>query len=119
LLFVFYLEARPELGYAPINSPAYLRGYSLEGLRELENLRLNTTEALEGSYIHDTLRQLFELIWKGFPTGGVAGLDLGAIHSNGFTIAPLQGHLFDPAKLKILNSVTLRNSVMQKVIRLM
>jgi hypothetical protein len=119
LLFLFYLEARPELGYAPVNSTAYLRGYSLEGLRDLENLRLNSPEALEGSYIHQTLQQLFGLIWKGFPSTGSTGLDLGAVQSNGFTIEPLQGHLFDPAKLKILNSVKLRNEVMQKVIRLM
>ncbi|WP_421794117.1 Eco57I restriction-modification methylase domain-containing protein [Hydrocarboniphaga effusa] len=119
LLFLFYLEARPELGYAPINAKAYLRGYSLENLRDLEKLPLTTPEALEGTYIHDSLKRLFDLIWNGFPTGKSGGLDLGAIHNNGFTIAPLQGHLFDPARLKILNSVKLRNKVMQQVIRLM
>jgi hypothetical protein len=30
LLFLFYIEARPELGYVPINqSEVYLKGYSL------------------------------------------------------------------------------------------
>ena len=37
LLFVFYIEARPELGYVPIQrSETYLKGYSLESLRDLE-----------------------------------------------------------------------------------
>ena len=40
LLFLFYVEARPELGYAPINSEAYRKGYSLEHLRDLEMVRL-------------------------------------------------------------------------------
>ncbi len=119
MLFLFYLEARPELGYAPINAKAYLRGYSLENLRDLEKLQLTTPEALEGTYIHDSLKRLFDLIWGGFPVAKPDGLDLGAIHNNGFTIAPLQGHLFDPSRLKILGSVKLRNKVMQQVIRLM
>jgi hypothetical protein len=37
LLFMFYIEARPELGYVPIaKSEVYLKGYSLESLRDLE-----------------------------------------------------------------------------------
>lgn len=119
LLFLFYLEARPELGYAPVQAKAYLRGYSLENLRDLEKLALTTPEALEGSFIHESLKRLFDLIWTGFPVAKSGGLDLGAINNNGFTLAPLQGHLFDPARLKILGSVKLRNKVMQQVIRLM
>jgi type I restriction-modification system DNA methylase subunit len=121
MLFLMYLEARPELGYAPVQAAAYLRGYSLEHLRDMENLSLTTPEALEGTYIHESLQTLFELIWKGFPAQAnvTGGLDLGGTINNGFQLAPLQGHLFDTTKLKILNSVKLRNRVMQKVIRLM
>ena len=121
MLFLLYLEARPELGYAPVDSVAYLRGYSLEQLRDLENLSLTTPEALEGTFVHESIQKLFALIWEGFPPKEKpeGGLKLGAIQNNGFRLAPLQGHLFDPTKLKILNSVKLRNRVMQKVIRLM
>src|SRR5699024_8739338 len=35
LLFLFYIEARPELGYAPITDAIYLQSYSLEHLRAL------------------------------------------------------------------------------------
>jgi len=121
MLFLMYLEARPELGYAPVQAAAYLRGYSLEHLRDLENISLTTPEALDGTYIHESLQALFTLIWDGFPAQGktMGGLDLASTVNNGFRLAPLQGHLFDPTKLKILNSVKLRNRVMQKVIRLM
>lgn len=123
LLFVFYLEARPELGYAPVDADAYLKGYSLEHLRDLEQLHLATDEALNGSYIHDSLKLLFRLIWEGFPPAeeGAAqpGLLAGMGDNTGFLLPPLQGHLFDPAKTPILNSVRLRNRVLQRVIRLM
>ena len=60
LLFMFYIEARPELGYVPIQkSEIYLKGYSLESLRELENVALNTPHAREGTYFDTTLRRLF------------------------------------------------------------
>jgi hypothetical protein len=121
MLFLLYLEARPELGYAPVGAAAYLKGYSLEQLRDLEYLSLTTPEALDGTFIHESIQKLFGLIWEGFPPKAMApgGLELGSILTNGFRLAPLQGHLFDPSKLKILNSVKLRNQVMQKVIRLM
>jgi len=125
LLFLFYIEARPELGYAPIDAEAYLKGYSIEHLRELEQTPLTTSEAQEGFYFHDSLKQLFGLIWLGFPRrdADASQLDLTTRHDqvldNGFTIAPLQGHLFDPARTKLLGSVKLRNSVLQRVIELM
>lgn len=125
LLFMFYIEARPELGYAPIDAEAYLKGYSIEHLRELEQTPLTTSEAQEGFYFHDSLKQLFGLIWQGYPRRDATAsqLDLGGSHDglldNGFTIAPLQGHLFDPARTPLLGSVKLRNSVLQKVIELM
>lgn len=54
LLFLFYIEARPELGYVPHQSEAYRLGYSLESLRDLELVRLESQESRDGSY--STLR---------------------------------------------------------------
>jgi hypothetical protein len=122
MLFVLYLEARPELGYAPVDAEPYLKGYSLEHLRDLENMPLTTSEALDGTYIHDSLKKLFDMIWNGFPAARADGymeLTLSDSLRNGFRLAPLQGHLFDPDQLKILNSVKLRNRVMQRVIKRM
>jgi hypothetical protein len=126
LLFLFYIEARPELGYAPIAAEAYLKGYSLEHLRELEQVPLTTPEAQNGFYFHESLQQLFGLIWEGFPRSGafdsgqqeLADGD-GAVLETGFTIAPLQGHLFDPNQTKLLGSVKLRNHILQQVVQLM
>lgn len=130
LLFLFYIEARPELGYAPIQAEAYLKGYSVEHLRELEQIPLTTDEARNGFYFHESLQQLFGLIWQGFPRrdAGSGQQELGSdlelaqgdiVQGNGFTIAPLQGHLFDPERTRLLNSVKLRNHVLQRVIELM
>ncbi|TIC80327.1 Eco57I restriction-modification methylase domain-containing protein [Crenobacter intestini] len=124
LLFMFYIEARPELGYAPVDAEAYLKGYSVEHLRELEQTPLTTPDAQDGYYFHHSLERLFDLIWQGFPRRGGAGQsDLLAPHDalldTGFTIAPLQGHLFDPARTPLLGSVRLRNRVLQQVIELM
>jgi hypothetical protein len=79
LLFLFYIEARPDLGYAPITAEAYLKGYSLEHLRELEQMPLTTAESQEGTYFHESLKQLFTLIWEGFPRRGAQGGPLGEI----------------------------------------
>ena len=125
LLFLFYIESRPELGYAPIDAEAYLKGYSVEHLRQLEQTPLTTPEAQNGLYFHDSLKQLFNLIWQGFPARDASSsqLDLAADHDlsldTGFTIAPLQGHLFDPARTPLLGSVKLRNHILQRVIELM
>ncbi len=125
LLFLFYIEARPELGYAPIDAEAYLKGYSVEHLRELEQTPLTTSEAQEGTYFHESLKQLFGLIWQGFPRrdNSSGQMDFTAGHNllldAGFTIAPLQGHLFDPDRTPLLGSVKLRNRVLQQVIELM
>ncbi|HFH3921593.1 Eco57I restriction-modification methylase domain-containing protein [Pseudomonas aeruginosa] len=125
LLFLFYIEARPELGYAPIDAEAYLKGYSVEHLRELEQTPLTTSEAQEGTYFHESLKQLFGLIWLGFPRrdNSSGQMDFTAGHDllldAGFTIAPLQGHLFDPDRTPLLGSVKLRNRVLQQVIELM
>ncbi|MDT4797063.1 hypothetical protein FQZ97_296620 [compost metagenome] len=125
LLFLFYIEARPELGYAPIDAEAYLKGYSVEHLRELEQTPLTTSEAQEGTYFHESLKQLFGLIWQGFPRrdNSSGQMDFTAGHDllldAGFTIAPLQGHLFDPDRTPLLGSVKMRNRVLQQVIELM
>ena len=116
LLFLFYIEARPELGYAPVNDTIYLHGYSLEHLRELELVELSTERERNGRYLHDTLSTLFRLIDEGFarPTQTRIGTDVDA-----FELAPLKSHLFEPKRTAMLNQVVFPNHLLQKVIRLM
>jgi len=121
LLFVFYIEARPELGYVPIQrSETYLKGYSLESLRDLELVPLNTDEARNGFYFDDTLRRLFGLIHAG--SGDAVSQTLrshAATVREAFVLAPLDSRLFDPEATPLLNRLRFPNWLWQKVINLM
>ena len=117
LLFLFYMEARPELRYAPLDSEAYRKGYSLEHLREMELVRLNSEESLNGYYIHNSIQTLFRLIRDGFD-GGDPDLLPGALH-NTFQIKSLDSALFRKGATPLLDGVKLRNEVLQRVLRLM
>ncbi|SFE32480.1 N-6 DNA methylase [Paracidovorax konjaci] len=121
LLFMFYIEARPELGYVPIQkSEVYLRGYSLESLRDLELQPLPTPQSREGKYFDITLRRLFKLVSQGYGMGTQTGL-----HENTpgakdtFALAPLDSRLFDDSAMPLLSKVQFHNEVWQRVIRLL
>ena len=117
LLFLFYIEARPELGYAPVNAEPYRKGYSLEHLRDLELVRLTGGESLNGWYIHESVQTLFRLIRDGFD-GGDPNVLAGSLH-NTFQIRPLDSALFHEGAMQELDKVKFRNEVLQQVIRLM
>jgi len=117
LLFLLYIEARPELGYAPVDAEPYRKGYSLEHLRDLELVRLTGSESLNGWYIHESVQTLFRLIRDGFD-GGDPSVLAGSLH-NTFQVRPLDSALFRAGAMPLLDSVKLRNEVLQQVIRLM
>ena len=125
LLFLFYIEARPDLGYAPMDSETYLKGYSLEHLRDLELVRLTSEESLDGYYLHHAVQTLFALIRDGFDgsqRGGAADLlaaEPDAHLHHGFRIRALDRALFREGSTPLLDRVKLRNRVLQQVIRLM
>lgn len=119
LLFIFYLEARPELGYAPMGSDAYRLGYSLESLRDLEMTPLTTEEAREGTFLHESLATIFRLINEGFSIRQQElAVEREPLH-NTFELPRLQSHLFDPARTPILNRVRFRNHVLQRILELL
>ena len=115
LLFLFYIEARPDLGYAPLNADAYRKGYSLERLRDLEMVPLNSEESRDGFYLHDSIQLLFRLIRDGFE-GASGKLRYG---EDAFHIRKLDSALFREGATPLLDRVRLRNRVLQPVIRLM
>jgi hypothetical protein len=132
LLFLFYIEARPELNYIPIGSEVYRRGYSLERLRDLEQVPLLSDEDRESTYIHDSLLRLFQMIWEGYPKRDDSELQVqlsgdgsGDIFADSFRITPLKSHLFDPSRMPLLGGVItkarvrFRNGVLRDVIELM
>lgn len=122
MLFVLFIESRPELGYAPIKAQSYYTGYSLESLRDIaDNIRDDVTEVGNGYYLHETLAKLYDLIYAGYPKTEeelkeVVGAD--SLHDM-FLIAPLKAHIFDPEYTKMITASKLRNSCMLKIIELM
>lgn len=129
MLFLFYIEARPELGYAPMTAKTYLQGYSLETLRDLEIVTLQTEEDRNGRYFHDSLNMLFRLVREGYNGGvkvqGVLGIDATdesgrlSINEHQFRIPQLESHLFSDKNTPNLNRVVFRNETLQQVIQSM
>ena len=117
LLFLFYVESRLELGMAPMAADTYRDGYSLERLRDLEQVPLTTPEAQNGYYLHNSLRKLFELLQGGFQDDqGTLGF---AIQDYGFELPGLHSDLFNPDKTPLLKEAKLRNAPLQKVLELL
>ena len=122
MLFVLFIEARPELGYAPINEQVYASGYSLESLRDIaESIRNDTEEVGEGFYLFETLSKLYELIYTGYPAKESVYNKVKSLQSvhNIFVIPPLKAHIFDPEYTPMLVKAKIRNSVMLRIIDLM
>ena len=118
LLFIFFVESRPELKYAPATED-YLEGYSLESLRDLEMTPLSTERERNGTYFHDTISRLFTFFEAGTPAGNVEELHDTEGDGNFFEIRALPSGLFDPSRMKLLSQVKFPNWVLQRVIELM
>lgn len=116
LLFLFFIEARPELGFAPMKAKAYRMGYSLESLRELELVPLETDEDRTGHYISDTLDTLFSVVFDGTPAAGRVKDDA----AEEFTFNPVRTRLFSPDAIgTYLRGLRFRNATMQRIIELL
>lgn len=118
ILFLFYIEARPELGYLPTTDETWRTGYSLDSLRDLEMVRLTTDASRQGRYFHDSLQRMFSLIYQGNSISRQHD-QLHQSSANAFTLQGLDSHLFDPAKTPLLNRVVFSNETLQQVIRSM
>ena len=125
LLFCFYAEARGgEMDLLPIDEEAYRLGYSLESLRDLEQIPLATTAAEDGTYFHQHLQKLFGLIHEGFhPDAGSESVpqrefafeNTATIRT--FAVRPLTATLFAPDTMPLLNRASLSNRCLQQIIR--
>ncbi len=121
-LFMLFIESRSELGYAPMKSETYVKGYSLEGLRDVCARVKDAGEVVsEGYYIDDTISELFHMIYMGYPEDldeykkAVAEESLHDV----FTIEALKAHIFDPEYTKLITEAKLRNSAMLQIVDLM
>lgn len=122
MLFVLFIEARPELGYAPMKDIAYVTGYSLETLRDIvDEINEDIEEIDNGYYLGDSINKLFNIIYYGYPSNQeelINAEKMESIH-DAFVIEPLKAHIFDPELTNMISKIKLRNSVMIKIIKLM
>jgi len=118
LLFLLYAEARAgELHGLPMRAEEYARGYSLEVLRELEQVPLTTPDARDGFFFHESLERLFSLVNDGWePRQTVLQAE---VLARGFELKGLHATLFSPQGAPRFAGVKLRNEVLQKVVRLL
>ena len=110
LLFLFYAESREELEILPVGDEVYKRGYSLESLRDLEMVRLNSQESRDGYFFDDSIRHLFNLLSDGH-NATLSG------YFKSFRVRPIDSPLFNNKNLKHLADVRIRNIKWQEIIK--
>lgn len=110
LLFLFYAESRNDLDILPADDAVYQHGYSLEMLRDLEQVPLNTASSQNGYFFHESLSRLFHLLSTGYQE------KVNPARNKSFKVRHLDSPLFDDGKLEILPNVKIRNVIWQDVI---
>lgn len=111
LLFLFYAESRDELEILPVNDEVYKLGYSLESLRDLEMVRLNSDASRNGYFFDDSIRNLFSLLSDGHNAKAADG------NSKSFRVRPIDSPLFNDKNLHHLADVRIRNIKWQEIIK--
>ena len=109
LLFVFYAESREDLDILPSNDPIYNKGYSLEILRDLEQVPLYSETSLNGYFFHETLSKLFHVLSSGYREKENG-------NNKSFRVRHIDSPIFDERKLHHLHKVKFRNKVWQDII---
>ena len=110
LLFLFYAESREELEILPVGDEVYKRGYSLESLRDLEMVRLNSQESRDCYFFDDSIHHLFSLLSYGHNAA-----QSGFFKS--FRVRPIDSPLFNDKNLHHLGEVRIRNIKWQEIIK--
>ena len=118
LLFVLYAESRDLL---PIGeSQIYRDTYSLDHLRTMAEKPLRP-EDYEKTYYIETLRTLFDMLYRGYPfRNPAASREKGPSRAKGstaFRIPPYNGRLFSPERTKLLNKCEIPDRAMREVVR--
>ena len=111
LLFLFYAESRDELEILPVDDEVYKFGYSLESLRDLEMVRLNSDASRNGYFFDDSIHHLFSLLSDGHNAKAADG------NSKSFRVRPIDSPLFNDKNLHHLAGVRIRNIKWQEIIK--
>lgn len=119
ILFMLFIEAKHELGYAPMKAETYALGYSFESLREIaENARADSDIERDGYYLKESMDLLFRLVYEGYPAGERSLMD-GASVQGVFRIDPLKAHIFDPMRTELIEKARIKNGVLLDIINKM
>lgn len=148
LIFLLYLESQGEdSNLLPLKSEIYRHGYSLEKLLELiHDMPDEKTKDYEGSFVHESLDQIFSLIFNGFDyvtinknldknqmsgqsdflddsllslikNDTVSGLETtDGISNTGFLLKGIKSDLFNPETIKHLKGIKLRNGALLQIL---
>lgn len=111
LLFLFYAESRDELEILPVDDEVYKLGYSLESLRDLEMVRLNSDASRNGYFFDDSIHHLVSLLSDGHNAKAADG------NSKSFRVRPIDSPLFNDKNLHHLAGVCIRNIKWQEIIK--
>ena len=117
IMFLLFIEARPELGYAPMKAEVYALGYSFESLREIaDRTRADTDIERDGHYLKQSLDLLFKLIYEGYPSEEMLHTGHSASVQGVFRIEPLKAHIFDPERTPLIEKAQITNGVLLDII---
>lgn len=108
LLFIFYAESRQDLEILPTNDEVYNKGYSLDMLRDLEQVNLVSQQSRDGYFFDDSINTLFRMLCHGINEG---------VDTKAFRVIHIDSPMFDDSKLNHLKGVKLRNQKWQEIIR--
>ncbi|WP_367769077.1 hypothetical protein AB3G33_10485 [Flavobacterium sp. WC2421] len=109
LLFIFYAESREDLDILPSNDSIYNKGYSLEMLRDLEQVPLYSESSINGYFFHESLSKLFYVLSSGYRESENG-------NNKSFRVRHIDSPIFDDRKLYHLHKVKFRNKTWQDII---
>lgn len=110
ILFLLFAEASPELEVLPTNAADYDKGYSLDRLRELVQVKIESPKAKNGTHFYDSLAVLFKLVDRGH-TPPVSDEEHDAL-----TFNALRADVFSSSATSHIDKVGLGNEALQQVL---
>ena len=110
ILFLLFAEASPELEVLPTNAADYDKGYSLDRLRELVQVKIESPKAKNGTHFYDSLAVLFRLVDSGHTPPD------SEFEHDALTFNALRADLFSPRATAHIDEVSLGNEALQRVL---
>ena len=118
LLFLFYVEAQPNLGSDALRAPVFQAGYSLETLRDLEMTQLVGEE--DTWFLHESLKTLIRFVREGTPyLDKVLLQGPETVTHHDFRMEPIDAELFESSQTPLLDMVCIPDRVWRRILELL